>query len=381
MVAVESEDAWQRRLESAVSGVANALSGVEPASGGAAGGWVRPRSRGGFEHQSAVSQAVATRTGSGAPVASAAVASLPHHSAGDADALSEWHSRQQRQRKPPPVAPGLQSPTRRLGGIGRKEEEAYNISVYGDPEGPREASANPASPGTDGRIVTKPPLGSNGPTPQQRRVAEAVRARAAAQSAQDAQDASGQRPSPRLLPASSVRESGPSVRDDLTGLDSDEETPVQNSGISNKLRTRPDGREVSEELAMEREYREGIEAALQAEVAYRDQLKAKLEEQLKEERGKRERAEAILETKVAEARNERAKRVGAEEELRRVRLELEAAKKSMGEFRQMADGACADLATERQQARRMKSDLKQTTDYSRELEALYRAGLQNSKRS
>jgi hypothetical protein len=378
MVAVESEDAWQRRLESAVSGVANALSGAEPASGAAAGGWVRPRSRGGFEHQSAVSQAVATRIGAGAPVAAAAVASLPHHSPGDADALSEWHSRQQRQRQPSPAAPGPQSPARRLGGIGRKEEEAYNISVYGDPEGPREASADPASPGTDGRAVTKPPLGSDGPTPQQRRVADAVRARAAAQGAHGA---GNQRPTPRLLPASSVRESGQSVLDDLTGRDSDEETTVQKNGISHQLRTRAGGREISEELAMEREYREGIEAALQAEIAYRDQLKAKFEEQLKEERGKRERAEAVLETKVAESRAERAKRVSAEEELRRVRLELEAAKKNMGEFRQMADGACADLAAERQQARRAESDLKQTTEYSRELEALYRAGLQNSKRS
>lgn len=371
---MESEDAWQRKLESAVSGVANALSGMEPAAGGA--GWVRPRSRGGgFEHQSAVLQAVATRIGSGAPVSSAAVASLPNHSPGDADALSEWHSRQQRQRQPS-APPGPQSPTRRLGGIGRKEEEAHNISVYGDPDGPREVSADPVLGGADGRVVAKPPpLGSDGPTPQQRRVAEEVRARAAAQAA------GGQRPSPRLLPPSKVRESGQSVLDDLTAGDSDEETIVQKSGLSHKLRTRAGGREVSEELAMEREYREGIEAALQAEVAYRDQLKANLEEQLKEERGKRERAEAMMETKIAEARSERAKRVGAEEELRRVRLELEEAKKSMIEFRQMADGACADLAAERQQARRAKSDLKQTTEYSRELEALYRAGLQNSKRS
>ena len=70
-----------------------------------------------------------------------------------------------------------------------------------------------------------------------------------------------------------------------------------------------------------------------------------------------------------------------EEELRRVRLELEEAKKGMSELRRMADGACADLAAERQQSRRAKSDLKQATEYSRELEALYRAGLQNSKRS
>ena len=186
MVTVESEDAWQRRLESAVSGVANALSGVEAAAGGAGSGWVRPRSKGGFEHQSAVSQAVATRIGSGAPVAAAAVASLPHHGPGDADALAEWHSRQQQQQRAPRAAAEAQSPTRRLGGIGRKEEEAYNLSVYGDAKGPREPSAEPVSSGGDVRDMDKPspsPLGVDGPTPQQRRVAEAVRARAAAQAA------------------------------------------------------------------------------------------------------------------------------------------------------------------------------------------------------
>ena len=372
MTTVDSEDAWQRRLESAVSGVANALSGVE--AGGAAGGWVRPRSRGGYEHQSAVSQAVGARVGSGAHlVAAGAVESRPHGGPDGADALSDWHSRQPKQRQP--AAP--QSPTRRLGGIGREEEEAYNISVYGHPNGPRDPSTDRATPQrtagpqADGRDVAKPPPLA---TSQQRRVAEAVRARAAAQAA------GGQQRSPRL-PASSVRESGQSVLDDLTGGDSDDEEAMDRSSIAHKLRTHASGREVSEELAMEREYREGIEAALQAEVAYRDQLKSKLEGQLKEERAKRERAEAIMETRVAEARTERAKRVGAEEELRRVRLELEEAKKSMAELRRMADGACADLAAERQQSRRAKSDLKQATEYSRELEALYRAGLQNSKRS
>lgn len=376
MVAVESEDAWQRRLESAVSGVANALSGVEPAGPKAGGGWVRPRSKGGFEHQSAVSQAMAANIGSGAPAAAAAVASLPHYGPGDADALSEWHSRQQQQRQPPaPAAAGAQSPTRRLGGIGRKDEEAYNLSVFGDPNGPLNGVPEPA--GADGRYAAKASaLGVDGPTPQQRRVAEAVRARAAAQAAGD------QRPSPRLLPETSVRESGQSVLDDLMGGGSDEEpAAVQRDAISDQLRTRAGSREVSKELAMEREYREGIEAALQAEVAYRDQIKSKLEEQLNEERGKRQRAEAIMETKVAEARDERARRVGAEEELRRMKLELEEAKKRMAELHQMADGACADLATERQQARRAKNDLKQTTEYSKELEALYRAGLQNSKRT
>lgn len=366
MTTVDSEDAWQRRLESAVSGVANALSGVE--TGGAAGGWVRPRSGGGYEHQSAVSQAVAARVGSGGhPVAAGAVGSRPHGGPGDADALSDWHSRQPQQRQPA----AQQSPTRRLGGIGREEEEAYNISVYGDPDGPRDPSADRVPAAADGRDVAKPPPLA---TSQQRRVAEAVRARAAAQAA------GGQQQTPRL-PASSVRESGQSVLDDLTGGDSDAEEATDSSSIAHKLRTHASGREVSQELAMEREYREGIEAALQAEVAYRDQLKLKLEGQLKEERAKRERAEAIMETKVAEARTERAKRVGAEEELRRVRLELEEAKKGMSELRRMADGACADLAAERQQSRRAKSDLKQATEYSRELEALYRAGLQNSKRS
>lgn len=377
MVTAESEDAWQRRLESAVSGVANALSGVEPAAGGAAGGWVRPRSRGGFEHQSAVSQAVVSRLGSapvaGAPVASAA-AGLPHHGPGDADALSEWHSRQLQQRQPAPAAPAAKSPTRRLGGIGREDEEAYNISVYGNPSGPREPNAEPEQAGVEVGLKANPsPLGADGPTPKQRQVAEAVRARAAAQIAD------GKRPSPRLLPTSSGREPGQPALDEFTGRENDEDS--QEVGISHKLHTHAGGREVSTELAMEREYREGIEAALQAEIAYRDQLKSKLEEQIREERGKRERAEAIMETKVAEARDERAKRIGAEEDLRRVRLELEEAKKSMSEFRQMADGACADLAAERQQARRAKSDLKQTTEYSRELEALYRAGLQNNKRS
>lgn len=395
MVAVESEDMWQRRLESAVSGVANALSGAEPAGPGAGGGWVRPRSGGGFVHQSAVSHAVASRVGSGAPVAAGAIASLPHHVPGDADALSEWHSRQQQaqQQQPAPAASAApaaaagaaakQSPTRRLGGIGRAEEEAYNLSVYGDPSGPGgQPSAAPeaagAAGGADGRggEARASPLGNGGPTPQQRRVAEAVRARAAAQAVGD------QRPSPRLLPPSHVRESGQSVLDELTaGGGSDEDTDMPQSGLSHQLRTRAKSREVSEELAMEREYREGIEAALQAEVAYRDQLKSKLEEQLKEERGKRERAEAIMNSKSAEARDERAKRVGAEEELRRVRLELEEAQKRMADLHTMADGACADLAAERQQARRAKSDLKQTTEYSRELEALYRAGLQNSQRT
>ena len=73
--------------------------------------------------------------------------------------------------------------------------------------------------------------------------------------------------------------------------------------------------------------------------------------------------------------------MAAEEELRRVKLELEAANDRMAEYQRMADGACADLAAEKQQSRRAKSDLKQTSEYSRELEALYRAGLQNSQRT
>ena len=390
MAAVDSEDAWQRRLENAVSGVANALSGIEPAGRAADAGWVRPRSGGGFVHQTAVGRAVqAQQVGSGAPVAAAAIAGVPRHAPHDADALSEWQARQhlaqirQSQESNPgaaaasPPRAARQAPARRLGGMNSQDEQAYNLSVYGDPNGPDPAAAA-ASPSAAGGIGASP-LADNGPTPQQRRVAEAVRARAAA-----AQDGGGaaQRSSPRLLP---VRESSQSVLDQLTAGDEDEddlETITRPSGgAAYELRTRAQTREVSQELQMERQYREGIEAALQAEVSYRDQLKTGLEAQLQEERGKRERAEAIMNAKSDEARDERAKRVSAEEELRRVKLELEAANDRMGEYQRMADGACADLAAEKQQSRRAKSDLQQTSEYSRELEALYRAGLQNSHRT
>ena len=68
-------------------------------------------------------------------------------------------------------------------------------------------------------------------------------------------------------------------------------------------------RAVGQELASEREYREGIEATLSAEVAYRDKLKANLTTQLEEEKEKRARADALLADALKTARDERSKRL------------------------------------------------------------------------
>ena len=70
----------------------------------------------------------------------------------------------------------------------------------------------------------------------------------------------------------------------------------------------------------------------------------------------------------------------AEQELRRVQAELASTKEHVAALHEARDGACADLATEKQQRRIATSDLARAAEYSRELEALYRAGLQNSRR-
>ena len=76
-----------------------------------------------------------------------------------------------------------------------------------------------------------------------------------------------------------------------------------------ELRVRDAERAVGQELESEREYREGIEAALAAEVAYREKLKLSLTTQLREGVAARERAEGQLEAAQNQVRDERNKRL------------------------------------------------------------------------
>ena len=207
-------------------------------------------------------------------------------------------------------------------------------------------------------------------------MAEAVRARAAQAARVGEMQAIAEQPE---LPTDAGRDSSLTLLDELSaevsGLDlSDGDVAAFEPRVPVKSRA------VGEELQMEREYREGIEAALQAEVTYRDKLKGSLESALAEEKAARERAEGLLATARSEVRDERSRRVEAEQELRRVQAELASTKEHVAALHEARDGACADLATEKQQRRIATSDLARAAEYSRELEALYRAGLQNSRR-
>lgn len=140
-------------------------------------------------------------------------------------------------------------------------------------------------------------------------------------------------------------------------------------------------RAVGPELAAEREYRAGIEAALKAEIGYRDQIKAGLQTRVAEEATARKHAEAQLESLKAQLFEERDSRKAAEEQLRRAVAELEALRLRVHQLHQARDGACSELATEKQQRIKASTGRAQAEEYSRELEALYRAGLRRREKS
>ena len=81
------------------------------------------------------------------------------------------------------------------------------------------------------------------------------------------------------------------------------------AALQEEYRVRATERAVGQELASEREYREGIEATLSAEVEYRNKLKTNLTAQLEEEKAKRARADALLADALKNARDERSKRL------------------------------------------------------------------------
>jgi hypothetical protein len=163
-------------------------------------------------------------------------------------------------------------------------------------------------------------------------------------------------------------------------------------------------RAVGKELESEREYREGIEAALAAEVSYRDKLKTSLASQLQEEVAARKWAESQLQAAHNQVRDERTRRLAvrevwhafsacpsqlvplyivraehqtvctsqSEEELRRSLAENDSLRERVDGLHAARDGACADLASEKQLRQRATSELARASDYSRELEALVR---------
>ena len=123
----------------------------------------------------------------------------------------------------------------------------------------------------------------------------------------------------------------------------------------------------------------GIEKALKSEIGYREQIKAGLEARVSEEAAAREAAEAQLEKLRVQLFEERDARKNAEEQLRRAAAELDSLRARVDQLHQARDGACSELAAEKQQRVKAVSGRSRAEEYSRELEALYRAGLRRKE--